>query len=148
MRTSRTGHELDRIENALQARALDAGVFERCAQDLLSTVYPGLSPISGGSDSGRDADVRVQDSDVPVRVLITSARNVAGVRANMVGGLRSMRAHDVAVERVVLVTAATLNEHARHRLRAAAALEGVSIYDVFDSMFIASRLRRDGAWRR
>ncbi len=50
-------NDLDRIENALATKRLGAAVFERCAQDLLTDLYPGLSPIPGGTDWGRDADI-------------------------------------------------------------------------------------------
>ena len=45
--------DLDRIERALATNRLSAQVFERCGQDLLSTVYQGLTPVPGGSDWGR-----------------------------------------------------------------------------------------------
>src|SRR5438045_9799930 len=50
-------HELDRIDRALATKRLDADLFERCATDFLVEVYPGLSPIPGGTAWGRDADI-------------------------------------------------------------------------------------------
>jgi hypothetical protein len=43
-------HDLDRIEHALATKLLSAEIFECCAQDQLSGLYDGLSPIPGGSD--------------------------------------------------------------------------------------------------
>lgn len=83
-------HDLDRIGHALATKRLSAEVFERCAQDLLSGLYDGLSPIPGGSDWGRDADITGTGGDLPVRLLITSSRSLDGVRGNMLAGIRSM----------------------------------------------------------
>ena len=36
---------------------LDPELFEQCAADLLRNIYPGLVPISGGSDAGMDGAI-------------------------------------------------------------------------------------------
>jgi hypothetical protein len=141
--------DLDRIERALATRRLSAQVFERCAQDLLSTVYKGLTPIPGGSDWGRDADIAGTGDDVPVRVLVTSSRGLDGVRDNMLSGIRSMKKHGVPVDKLVLANPAVLSRSDRGKLAASASRAGASlnVSEVFDGTFFASRLRRDGHWR-
>lgn len=141
--------DLDRIEHALATRRLSAQVFERCAQDLLSTVYKGLTPVPGGSDWGRDADIAGTGDDVPVRVLVTSSRGLDGVRHNMLGGIKSMKEHDVPVRRLVLANPAVLSRSDRGKLAESASRAGASlnVSDIFDGTFFASRLRRDGHWR-
>ncbi len=140
-------HELDRIEHALASAPLDHRLFERCAQDLLSEVYPGLSPISGGSDWGRDADIHSQVDQPPVRLLATSSRTREGVRKNMLQGLRSMTEHGVPFHRVVLANPALLTRAHRESLSTSAQKFG-AIIEFFDRGFFASRLRRDGEWRQ
>src|SRR4051794_3035793 len=90
----------DRLEAALSSNPLHPEVFEQCAQDLLTELYPGLSPIAGGSDGGRDADIEAGDK-TPVRLLVTAARSYKGVRDNLLRGLASMTLHDVPHDRLV-----------------------------------------------
>jgi len=120
-------NDLDRIENALATAKLDASVFERCAQDLLSEQYPGLSPIPGGSDWGRDADISSAEDPTPARLLVTSSRSLAGVRDNMLGGIKSLKAHGVSAHRIVLANPASLRLLERQKLVAAAQRAGVRL---------------------
>jgi hypothetical protein len=142
-------HDLDRVAHALATKRLSAVVFERCAQDLLSSLYDGLSPIPGGTDWGRDADKSGPGDGIPVRLLITSSRSLDGVRANMLAGIRSMKRHGVPVGRVMLANPAILRLGDREKLVKSAKRAGVLLdaSDVFDGGFFASRLRRDGYWR-
>jgi len=142
-------HDLDRIEHALATKLLSDKVFERCAQDLLSGLYDGLSPIPGGSDWGRDADIAGPGDDIPARVLITSSRSLDGVRKNMLTGIRSMKEHHVPVSRIVLANPAILRLGAREKLARSAERAGalLNVSEIFDGGFFASRLRRDGYWR-
>ncbi len=50
-------NDLDRIEHELQYGKLNHDEFERFAQDQLAAVYPGFTPIIGGTDWGRDGDI-------------------------------------------------------------------------------------------
>jgi hypothetical protein len=142
--------DLDRIERALATNRLSAQVFERCGQDLLSTVYQGLTPVPGGSDWGRDADIVGSANDVPARLLITSSRGLDGVRKNMLGGIKSMKEHGVPVQSIVLANPAILSRSDRGKLAESASRAGASlnVSEIFDGTFFASRLRRDGYWRR
>lgn len=142
-------HDLDRIGHALATKRLSTEVFERCAQDLLSGLYDGLSPISGGSDWGRDADITGTGDDIPVRLLITSSRSLDGVRGNMLAGTRSMRKHEVPVGRIMLANPAILRLSDREKLVKSAKRAGALLdaSDIFDGGFFASCLRRDGYWR-
>jgi DNA polymerase III delta prime subunit len=141
-------HELDRIEHALATKRLDPDLFERCATDMLIEVYPGLSPIRGGTDSGRDADIHGTGDAIPLRLVVTSARSVDGVRKNMVGGIKSLQDNSVPVERLVLANPAILNETQRQKLRDTAKKSGLAIEAFHDRGYFASRLRRDGEWRK
>lgn len=142
-------NDLDRIENALAKQRLDADAFERCAQDMLTDLYPGLSPIPGGTDWGRDADIAGTGDTVPPRLLVTSSRTLAGVRKNMLGGISSLKEHAVPASRLVLANPAKLRLLERQKLVASAQRAGMYLdaSDIFDGGFFASRLRRDGHWR-
>ena len=141
--------DLDRIERALATSRLSAQAFERCAQDLLSTVYQGLTPVPGGSDWGRDADIPGTGDDVPARLLATSSRELDGVRKNMLGGIKSMKEHGVPVHGIVLANPAVLSRSDRGKLAESARRAGaaLNVSEIFDGTFFASRLRRDGYWR-
>ncbi|MCY4421441.1 MAG: hypothetical protein OXC06_00070 [Acidimicrobiaceae bacterium] len=140
-------HELERIEHALAHNDLDPVLLERCAQDLLIETYPGLSPVPGGTDWGRDADVH-DGAATPPRLMITKSRNYSDIRSNMVGGLESLEQHSVSVDRVVIANPGRLSEIQRGKLREAAAGYGARLEAVYDRGFFASRLRRDGEWRQ
>ena len=139
-------HELDRIEQALASKRLDHNLFERCAQDLLIEVYPGLSPIPGGTDWGSDADIHRGEA-VPTRLLATSSRTLKGVRANMARGIASMKQHGKPFDRIVLANCGQLSQLQRNSLSESARKKRATIDAVYDRGFFASRLRRDGEWR-
>lgn len=143
-------NDLDKIEHALRNTVMHHATFERFAQDTLSTVYPGLTPIPGGTDWGRDADIAIDSGDAaPPRLLVTSARTLNGVRKNMLRSIKSLRDHGVPTGRLVLANAASLTGLNRHGLTRSAATAGaqLDVSDIFDRGFFASRLRRDGYWR-
>lgn len=143
-------HDLDRIEHLLRSKPLKHQDFERFAQDSLSPLFPGLSPIPGGTDWGRDADISGTGGTVTPRVLVTSSRTLAGVRSNLNSGLNSMKKHGVAYDRVVLVNPAELSTTERNKLRESAGKKGATldVADIFDLGWVSSRLRRDGFWRQ
>jgi hypothetical protein len=140
-------HELDRIEQALASKRLDHNLFERCAQDLLMETHPGLSPIPGGTDWGRDADIHETNAEVPTRLLVTASRNLEGVRSNMLKGIASMKEHGISFDRIVLANPAQLPQLDRNSLADSARRRGATVDAVYDRGFFASRLRRDGHWR-
>jgi len=47
----------DRIDAVLATKGLDNRDFERRASHSLKSNYPRLTPIAGGTDLGRDADI-------------------------------------------------------------------------------------------
>lgn len=142
-------NDLERIEHALAEVALSHQIFERCAQDILVGIFPGLVPIPGGTDWGRDADVVGTDEAIPPRLFATTARTLDGVRSNMLAGIGSMNDHGVPIGQVILANPANLSLLQRQRLVESAARKGVrlEVSNVFDRGFFGSRLRRDGYWR-
>jgi DNA-binding transcriptional ArsR family regulator len=141
-------HELERIEYALINNDLDPDLFERCAQDLLTETYQGLSPVPGGTDWGRDADVHDGSATPPRRLMVTKSRDYSEIRSNMVSGLESLKQHSVPFDRVVIANPGKLSERQRNKLGEEAAKHGARLEAVHDRGFFASRLRRDGEWRQ
>lgn len=141
-------NDLDRIESALRDNALDASLFERCAQDLLTARYPNLTPIPGGSDWGQDGAISTLDG--AVRLIATSSRTYEGVRKNMLRSIESMRVHQVDCDQIVLANAASLTRSHRTKLKQAAIRSEIKLREdeIYDRGFFASRLRRDPYWRR
>ena len=108
---------LDQIDDRLKDPdfSLNRDDFEDCSTSLLTDIYPNLVPISGGSDEGRDAEIG--DPDGTIGVLITSARDLEGVLANLRKGCRQMTEEAGAhQERVILANLAELNASKRRKI--------------------------------
>ena len=133
-------HDLERIEHALASDDLDPTLFERCAQDLLTEVFPGLSPVPGGTDFGRDADVHGGDpSSLPPRLMVTKSRDYKGIRSNMVGGLESLKEHKIPFNHIVLANPGSLSGTNLEKLQKEAAGHGATVTDIFGRGFFASK---------
>lgn len=134
---------LDRIDAALQIKRLDPALFERCACALLEKDFPGLSPVTGGSDFGRDADIPTPGT--PLRVVITTAKDVA---RNLRTSLSQMRRKGLSIEGVVVITSQPLSAQARRTLEETAANYGARVVAVYDRTWLANALYRDPDWRK
>jgi hypothetical protein len=133
----------DRIEAALKTKELDPRDFEQCAVQSLTSVYPGLSPVTGGADLGRDADLGPL-LDGP-RLLAT----IGPPGANLHRGLASMKKQGVSCRNgVVLATTRVVSGTSRKNLKAAARKAGTKLVQVYDRSWLAGLLLKDGYWRR
>lgn len=143
-------HELERIEAALESKSVNHDLFERFAQDALSDMFPGLVPIPGGTDWGRDADIIAPGGTVPPRLLVTASRTLDGVQANLRRGIKSMTDHGLPYDELVLCNIAVLSQLDRVKLQQTAQRLGARLefHNIFDRAFAASKLRRDGEWRQ
>jgi|GEM_PF-2381423 len=143
-------NDLCKIENKLAAGEMQPGTWERFVQDVFVNDIPGFNPADKGTDWGRDGDISVEGDDVPRRVLITSSATLDGVRQNMHENLASLREHEVAVKRIVLANPALLSTKERSSLVASAQKKGVilRLHDIYGRSYFASKLRRDGYWRK
>lgn len=131
-----------RIDEALAA-GVDHRLFEQCAWDLLLPVYPGLAPIPGGTDFGRDADVHGMSE--AVRLIVTTAKDVG---RNLRGSLSRLAEEGLEAPYVVLATTRPLSGTAIEKLRASARDYGVTRLDVFERQSWVGRLYHDPAWRQ
>lgn len=138
---------LDQIDAKLAdpKLTLDRELFERASTSMLSDIYPSLVPISGGSDDGRDAELA--DPGGTIGVLITSARDLAGVLSNLRGSCRQMVKKGVPLRRLILANLAELNASKRAKIEEAAKDEGFSVIQIYPRQWYADSLRRNPDWR-
>jgi hypothetical protein len=80
--------------------------------------------------------------------MVTKSRDLADIRSNMTGGIVSLKKNGIPFKHVVLANPGLLSETQRQKLRQEAAKLGAEVVAVYDRGFFASRLRRDGEWRR
>jgi hypothetical protein len=134
---------LDRIDAKLETKQLDPKDFERCAVDLLRDVYPGITPITGGTDFGHDADIGGLVEGP--RLLATTGDPTR----NLKQGLARMKKEGVSTEDgVVIATSRPVRATQRRNLAAMAEKAGSRLLQVRDRTWLSSALRRDGYWRR
>jgi hypothetical protein len=139
---------LERIDRRLaDTRArIDPHEFEACATSMLTSTYPGLVPIVGGTDYGLDAEITVLD-DRRIGLIITSSRTLQGARASLRSSLASMRQHGLAVRHVMVANLAEMNRRRRDGLASIAGEFGCELVQVFDRAFFAERFREQPDWR-
>lgn len=139
---------LDRIDQRLSdTRArINPHDFEDCASSILSHIYPGLVPITGGSDFGLDAEI-TEDSRI-TGLIITSSRSWSGAQRSLRDSLRSMRKNQVPVQRVVVVNLVEANRSKREKLRGIAKEFDRELLQVYDRAWFANQFRENPDWRR
>ncbi|MGH8896403.1 MAG: hypothetical protein ACRDZ4_05110 [Egibacteraceae bacterium] len=142
---SRAPDLLDRIDAALAYRTLDPHLFERCAGALLTEVHPTLTPVTGGKDFGRDADVPGAGAEPPMRLVVTTAKDV---RRNLRDSLSQLRRKGEDVREVMLATSQPLSADARRKLEKTAGKAGARLVAVYDRRWLANMLYRDADWRK
>ena len=105
-----------RIERESPRRSKPEGSTPTSSSDALPTFSrastPGLSPVSGGTDFGRDADIN-DELAPPARLLVTGGDR----RANVKAGLSSMAKNGIPVERVIVATSQEVSETKRASIR-------------------------------
>jgi hypothetical protein len=123
---------------------IDPETFERCAADLLRSIYPGLVPVRGGSDAGMDG--AVADGKEPPLPLISTTSNE--LTENLRGSLRSYLANGGHRRRAVFATSHHLTPRRRANLFKAAEAEGFRLVQIHDGAAFADLLYRSPAWCR
>src|SRR5713226_1162838 len=116
-----------RIDAAFKTVSIDPDDFEICAFDLLSPIYPRLSPVTGGSDMGRDADLVSLGAGTR---LVATTENDA--HANLRRSLARLRDEGVTFDEVVFATSRPLSATARGKLLEIAAEFGAKLEQAFD----------------
>lgn len=130
------------IEEALK-RGVDGNTFERCACDLLRSVYPSLAPVRGGADAGRDGAI-ADGQGPPIPLICTTSKEHA---RNLRGSLKQhLKAG--GTKKAVFATSRFLTPLQRRRLETAAAERGVTLVNVHDGEWFVQALYRNEVWRK
>lgn len=135
---------LERIDSTLAQIKLNPALFERFACFLLSESFPTLSPVTGGTDYGRDADVPQRDQD-PIRVVITTAQD--GAR-NLRESLARLNREGESLDEVIFASSQPLSATNRRDLREAASRKGARLVAIYDRTWLANGLYRNPEWRK
>jgi hypothetical protein len=140
---------LDRIDQRLDDTRyrLQQSDFEDCAAALIGHDYPGLVPVTGGTDHGLDAEL-VKPNGQVLGLVITSSRTWEGTKKSLRGSLKSARDHKKRVDQVVVANLAEVNRQKRIKLAAIAKEFKCELIQVYDRPWFANAFRDDPDWRR
>ena len=131
------------IERGLDER-LDPDLFERCAVELLRDAYPGIAPISGGNDGGRDGSIST-GTGPPLPLIATTSEDVSG---NLKRNLDSYLRTKGAAREAVLATSQSLTPPRRRNLEKRASELGFTLRNIHDRADFVGRLYRDSMLRK
>jgi len=123
-------------------KTLDPELFERCACDLLRTIYPGLVPIRGGSDSGMDGAI-ADSKGTAFPLVSTTGKNVIG---NLTRSLNSYLSDGGSRRNVILATSQSLTQKKRKNLEEKAEKIGFTLTDIRSQAAFADLLYRSPEW--
>ena len=134
------------ILDRLSTSGLDHDAFERCALDLLRRIYPGLTPVEGGSDLGMDG-LDSSDPDAQKILVATTGQNV---RRNLLTSLRSHKrqSRSIGARQVVVATTQPATGAVHEDLRADASNEGFQLVNVHGRQAFADLLYGSSRWTR
>lgn len=140
---------LSRIDQRLNDTRyrLQQSDFEDCAAALVAHDYPGLAPVTGGTDHGLDAEL-VRPNGQVLGLIITSSRTWEGAKKSLRGSLQSVRDHKTRVDQVVVANLAEVNRQKRIKLAAIAKEFSCELVQVYDRPWFANAFRDDPDWRR
>lgn len=140
---------LDRIDQRLNDNRyrLQPSDFEDCAAALIGHEYPGLVPVTGGTDHGLDAEL-VKPSGEVLGLIVTSSRTWEGAKKSLRDSLASAQEHKKRVDQVVVANLAEVNRSKRIKLSAIAKEFQCELIQVYDRPWFANALREDPDWRR
>jgi hypothetical protein len=121
---------------------LDPELFEQCAADLLRNVWPGLTPIRGGTDAGMDGAIPDGRGE-SFPLITTTSEDVIG---NLSRNLRTYLREGGRRRRVVLATSRSLTSRRQGNLLARAQELGFELISIQDQAAFANLLYRDPPW--
>ncbi|HSK78319.1 MAG TPA: hypothetical protein VLQ45_17840, partial [Thermoanaerobaculia bacterium] len=110
--------------------------------DLLRSEFPGLVPVSGGSDHGTDGAVPESDNE-PFPLVCTTGKDVIG---NLTSSLDSRLKLERPPGKVVLATSRRLTPRTRFNLEERARSKGFRLIQIFEQEGVADRLYRNSRW--
>jgi hypothetical protein len=123
---------------------LDPLVFERCMGDLLREDFPGLVPVTGGSDSGMDGAIPDPGGGEPFPLVCTTREDV---RRNLRESLEEWKKHHPS-QKAALATSRKLTPSQRSALMELAREKGFILIQVVEREGVADRLHGNSRWRK
>lgn len=131
----------DLLEDIRQklATVSDGNLFEEFATFSLTASIPGLAPVSGGGDFGRDGEA-------PNAVLTCTIQ--ADVIGNMTNSLNQYKKSSGKADTVYVATSQTQTNHQKDNLRKRADELGFNLPTIYDAPHFVNELYRDADWRQ
>jgi hypothetical protein len=117
----------------------DGNLFEEFATFSLTSSIPGLAPVSGGGDFGRDGEA-------PNAVLTCTIQ--ADVIGNMTNSLNQYKKSSGKADTVYVATSQTLTNHQKDNLRKRAEELGFNLPTIYDAPHFVNELYKDADWRQ
>lgn len=140
---------IDRIQSRLDddGYGLQHGDFEDCATALLGEAYPGMAPVTGGTDHGLDAEIVGPHGHV-LGLVVTSSRTWEGAQRSLRDSLKSARSHGRTLHQVMVANLAVVNQTKRLRLVEIARDFNCELVQVFDRAWFANAFLANPEWRQ
>lgn len=129
---------LEEIRQKL-ATISDGNLFEEFAAFSLASSIPGLAPVSGGGDFGRDGEA-------PSSVLTCTIQ--ADVIGNMTNSLNQYKKSSGKADTVYVATSQKLTNQQKDNLRKRAGELGFNLPAVYDAPHFINELYKDADWRQ
>lgn len=123
---------------------LDPTVFEKCAVDLLQTIFPGIVPVGNGSDMGFDGAIPTEGGE-PIPLIVTTGTDA---KRNLKKNLGQLKKLERPPKDVVFATSRRLRPRTRIDLSNLVADLGFRLRQVFDQMWFANALYRKAKWTK
>lgn len=123
-------------------RQLDPELFEQCAADLLRSIYPGLTPVRGGSDSGMDGAIGDNRGE-PFPLVTTTGDDVIG---NLTRNLETYKQNGGTRRVAVLATSCDLTPRKKKNLYARARELDFELTQIHDQAAFADLLYNSPRW--
>lgn len=120
----------------------DGDTFELCANDLLSQIYPSLSPREGGDDAGLDGLITKEDKS-SIQLICTTGQDVGG---NLSGSIASNLKQGGKSHACILATSQRLTNPKKRALEDRAKELGRPLIQIYDQAAMAQLLYRDARW--
>jgi hypothetical protein len=121
---------------------LDPDIFEDCASDLLRSIYPGLTPIRGGSDAGMDGAIG-DNAGEPFPLVTTTGDDVIG---NLTRNLTTYKTDGGPRRSAVLATSQHLTPRKKRNLYTRADKLGFQLINIHDQAAFADLLYNSPRW--
>lgn len=137
---------VDRITRALDERRLDPDRFERAACALLRDRYPWLSPIEGGTDLGRDADLYrplSANSESRGRLLVTTGDPVANFRRSR----PRWREEGLRVDQLVIACSQPVSGTTRKTIERLCRESSLPLPEIYGRDWLVAELVQSPHWR-